>query len=112
MFPYRVKYNESEYDIQNNDILYKIDQQYQNTFELCFLLEKFREKLKRIKLLFCYMYNLYNSIFVFFVNIVFCFLYYYIYIYITRVGILPWRDVGIKIANRPPSCPAAAAGAK
>ena len=32
MFPYRVKYTESEYDIQNNDLLYKIDQQCQNTF--------------------------------------------------------------------------------
>ena len=33
MFPYTVKYTESEYDIQNNDLLYKIDQQCQNTFE-------------------------------------------------------------------------------
>ena len=34
MFPYRVKYTESEYDIQNNDLLYKIHQKHQNTFEL------------------------------------------------------------------------------
>ena len=34
MVPYRVKYNESEYDIQNNDLWYKIDQQCQNTFEM------------------------------------------------------------------------------
>ena len=34
MFPYRVKYTESESDIQNNDLLYKIDQQCQNTFEI------------------------------------------------------------------------------
>ena len=34
MFPYRVKYNESEYDIQNNDLLYKIEQKCQNTFEM------------------------------------------------------------------------------
>ena len=33
MFPYRVKYTESEYDIQNNDLSYKINQKYQNTFE-------------------------------------------------------------------------------
>ena len=33
MFPYTVKYTESEYDIQNNDLLYKIDQKCQNTFE-------------------------------------------------------------------------------
>ena len=34
MIPYRVKYNKSESDIQNNDLLYKIHQKYQNTFEL------------------------------------------------------------------------------
>ena len=33
MFPYTVKYTESEYDIQSNDLLYKIDQQCQSTFE-------------------------------------------------------------------------------
>ena len=34
MFPYRVKYTESEYDIQNNGLLYKIDQICQNTSEI------------------------------------------------------------------------------
>ena len=34
MFLYRAKYIESEYDIQNEDLLYKIEQQGQNTFEL------------------------------------------------------------------------------
>ena len=34
MFPYRVKYTESESDIQNNNSLYKIHQQYQNTFDI------------------------------------------------------------------------------
>ena len=34
MFPYRVKYTESEYDIQNNDLLYKIDQTCQDTFDI------------------------------------------------------------------------------
>ena len=34
MLPYRVKYTESEYDIQNNYLLYKIDQQCQTTFEI------------------------------------------------------------------------------
>ena len=34
MFPYRIKYTESEYDIQNNDLLYKIHQQCQNTFDI------------------------------------------------------------------------------
>ena len=34
MFPYTEKYTESESDIQNNDLLYKIDKQCQNTFEI------------------------------------------------------------------------------
>ena len=33
MFPYRVKYTESESDIQNNDLLYKIHQNSKNTFD-------------------------------------------------------------------------------
>ena len=33
MFLYRSKYKESESDITNNDLLYKIDQQCQNTFD-------------------------------------------------------------------------------
>ena len=33
MFPYTEKYTESESDIQNNDLLYKIDQKLQNAFE-------------------------------------------------------------------------------
>ena len=33
MFPYTEKYTESEYDIQNNDLLYKINHKCQNTFE-------------------------------------------------------------------------------
>ena len=33
MFPYRVKYTESESDIQNNNLLYKIRPKCQNTFE-------------------------------------------------------------------------------
>ena len=33
MFPYTEKYIESEADIQNNNLLYKLDQQCQNTFE-------------------------------------------------------------------------------
>ena len=38
MFPYTVTYTESKYDIQNNDLLYKIDQNYQNTFVFILLL--------------------------------------------------------------------------
>ena len=31
MFPYRVECTDSEYDIQNNDLLYKIHPKHQNT---------------------------------------------------------------------------------
>ena len=34
MFPSRVKYNEFESDIQYNNLLHKIDQKCQNTFEM------------------------------------------------------------------------------
>ena len=61
MFPYSVKYIESEYDIQNNDLLYKIDQTYQNTFEM---LEN-SKKFKNIELLFCILYKLHNPYFIF-----------------------------------------------
>ena len=43
MFLYRVKYTESEYDIQNNDLLYKIYKQDQNAFDI---LEIFVKKRK------------------------------------------------------------------
>ena len=33
MFPYTEKYTESESDIQNNNLLYKIQPKCQNTFE-------------------------------------------------------------------------------
>ena len=34
MFPYRVKYADSESDIQNNNLLSKVDPQLLNTFDL------------------------------------------------------------------------------
>ena len=33
MFPYTVKYTESKYDIQNSNLLYKIDQQCRTNFD-------------------------------------------------------------------------------
>ena len=33
MFPYTVKYDEFESDIQSNNLLYKIRHQHQNTFD-------------------------------------------------------------------------------
>ena len=49
MFPYTVKYTESEYDFQNNNLLYKIHQQYQNTFEkpICSKCSKNRKQSKK-----------------------------------------------------------------
>ena len=61
MFPYTEKYTESESDIQNNDLLYKIDQQCQNTFEI---LEKWKIRKIKNQILFCNIYKLHNSYFV------------------------------------------------
>ena len=33
MFPYTVRYTDSESDIQNIDLLYKVHQKHQNAFE-------------------------------------------------------------------------------
>ena len=43
MFPYRVKYTESESDIQNINLLYKIDPKYQNTFDFLENVRKFQK---------------------------------------------------------------------
>ena len=85
MFPYTVKYTESEYAIQNNNLLYKTHQQIQNTFDFGGNLEK-SKMFKRIKFLF---YNMY-SYFVVFVNYIYLInfiqflVYTYVYIYIYR----------------------------
>ena len=43
MFLYRVKYNESESDIQNNDLLYKTNQKYQKPFDFFVIFWKFQK---------------------------------------------------------------------
>ena len=40
MFPYTVKYTESEYEIQNNNLFYKTHQKCQNTFDYLEMFEK------------------------------------------------------------------------
>ena len=65
MFPYRVKYTESEYDIQNNDLLYKIAKQCQNAFELLETFWGISKYFKKIKFLFCILYNFHNQCFIF-----------------------------------------------
>ena len=47
MFPYTVKYTESEHDIQHNDLLYKTHQPCQNTFEVLGQIAKFHPKTKK-----------------------------------------------------------------
>ena len=63
MLPYRVQYNESEDDIQNNNLFYK------NT-KNAKILSNFWDflKIEKIKVLFCIMYRLYNSYFIIFEN--------------------------------------------
>ena len=93
MFLYTVKYNESEYHIKNNNFLYKIHQQHQNTFRTskCFeMLKKTRNVSNTSLFLLCNMYNYHTSYFIVFVYLVFLyilyfhiyFIYIYIYIYI------------------------------
>ena len=43
MLPYRVQYNESEYDIKNYNLFYRIGQQCQNTFNVLENLENVRK---------------------------------------------------------------------
>ena len=61
MFLYTVKYNESEYHTQNNNLLYKIHQTCQNTFKQNQFFKTFQTKTKKTTkpLLFCILYILY-----------------------------------------------------
>ena len=62
------KYTESEYDIQNNNLLYKIHQKCQNTFEMWDFFAKFKKHL----FLFYYMYQFHKPYFVFLFFCKFC----------------------------------------
>ena len=73
MFPYTEKCTESETDIQNNDLSYKLDQQCQNTFDIFEKQKNENIRKTKINFLFCNIYKLHNSYFVmfgFFVNFV------------------------------------------
>ena len=69
MFPYRVKYNEFGSDIQNNNLLYKIDHQCRNAFEKIQTL-KSKYKIKHSQTLFWLIYKLQNSYFIMFAIVV------------------------------------------
>ena len=68
MFPYTVKYTDSEYDIQNNNLLYKIHRQCQNTF--IFVWKIWRTNHRKCQFLICILYNFHNS---YFANLFFSF---------------------------------------
>ena len=65
MFPYTVKYNESESDIQNNNLLYKMHQQHQNTFEQPDFFENFEIIQTESFFHFCILYKFHSSHFIF-----------------------------------------------
>ena len=72
MFLYTEKYTESEYDIQNNNLLYKVHKKHQNAFEQnpIFLIFDFwnkNQKVTKTNILFCYIYKFHNAYFVTFV---------------------------------------------
>ena len=71
MFPYTIKHTESECDIQNNDLLYKIHQQHQSTFEpIEFFEERTRKYSNDFFIVIGILYkihSLYIAIFVFWV---------------------------------------------
>ena len=58
MFPYTVKDNESEYDVQNNNLLYKIEPKCQDAFEELGMFEK----ILKVETLFFYFIITINSI--------------------------------------------------
>ena len=83
MFTYTEKYTEFEYDIQNNNVLYNIHQNCQNTFESLDLFE-FVQNILKISIfyfiiyiyIYIYIYNLQNPYF--------AFLYFFVLLYISQ----------------------------
>ena len=61
MFRYTQKYTDSDKRIQNNNLLYKLHQQYQNTFEI-FIFVNFENQKDQTS--FYYIYKFYNPYFV------------------------------------------------
>ena len=82
MFPYRVKYTESETDIQNINLLYKIDPQCQNTFDFLGKIENV-QKHKELFFIWYTFHNFYNIwILGLLYTCIWINIYIYIYIYI------------------------------
>ena len=91
------KYTESDKRIQKNILLYKIHQQYQNTFKIPNnfktnrKLSKTKSKLSNnfniLKCLFCYIYKYHIFCFVYFTFCIFIYIYIYLYTYTCRSAI-------------------------
>ena len=94
MFPSRVKYTESEYDIQNKSLLYKIDHRFQNTLQILY---KFKKKM------FCNVYKLHYSYFVIFVNLCifgnFCIFYIFYPVVARQYGWFYCKTRGARLAT-------------
>ena len=91
MLLYRVKYNESESDIQNTNLLFNIHQTCQNTFEILFFFKKIKT------FVFYCIYKFHSSYFVIFENgesfgflvlLVILYILYYTCRSLTRVGLI------------------------
>ena len=82
MFPYTEKYKESQYDIQNNNLLYNIHHKCPNTFEQIDV-SKFSKTINKqqCELLLFYLYKFHNWYFVIFV---------FSYIFVYSVIIASW----------------------
>ena len=76
MFPYTVKYTESEHDIQNINVLYKVHQKCQNAFETLDSFEQIRKNSKSLNCQFVLYINSINHILYF---CKFCIFYNYVY---------------------------------
>ena len=87
MFPYKVKYTESEYDLQNKNLLYKEDQQCQTTLDILEFVEN--------KCLFLILHKLHSSYLITFV--ILGFFYFYIFIYILYIHV-PWYYRGVVVS--------------
>ena len=102
MFPHRAKYTECEYDIQNNNLLYKIHPKCKSAFESYETNGKWKKS--NTKYLFYYIYNFHNSSVIIVVIVIFVyfefFVYFvYSYIYIDSINRITWSMQVARISS-------------
>ena len=73
MFPYRVKYTESEHDIQNNNLLYEIHQQCQNAFDILEIFKNNNKSNLYLIIDISYIINIPRFFVTFYIFCIFCF---------------------------------------